>query len=321
MKKFLRNIIWGLIGFLTRIRAISPIGIAKLKHLEMLHRWPDFRHPKDVNEKINWLKFNTDTSSWVSLSDKFAVRKFVELKGLGEHLVKLYGNWDDATKIDWNSLPKQFIIKPNNGSGDVLICNDKSSLDTALSTKYLATLLNKRYGLLSAEPHYAMIKPSLIAEELLNTSSQPCGSTSMVDYKIWCFSGTPAYVMCCSNRTKDTLELSVYDLDWNYHPEFVKITSHYIKPRQPIPRPVCFDEMLSIASILSEGFPESRVDLYEVDGKVYFGEITFTSAGGFMNYYTDEFLRILGDKVQLPERDSVFSTDSLNTDGRSIVKR
>ena len=105
--------------------------------------------------------------------------------------------------------------------------------------------------------------------------------------------------MCCSNRTPESLELSLYDLDWNNHPEFIRETSHYRKPHVPIPRPDSFDRMMTIASKLSAGFPESRVDLYEVEGKVFFGEMTFTSAGGFMNYYTPEFLRILGEMVEL----------------------
>lgn len=300
MKRVIRNIIWGFIGILARLRLIGPVGIARLKYLEMMHRWPDFKQPRDINEKINWLKFNGDTSRWTELSDKYAVREYVAGKGLADTLVPLLGRWDAPKDIDWASLPDRFVMKPNNGSGDVLLCKDKSALDTTEACKYLRGLMEKPFGILSAEPHYALIKPCILAEEMLDPSTQPCGSSSMVDYKIWCFDGEPAYTMCCSNRTDNSLELSVYDLDWNYLPEATRITHHYKRPAEPIPRPSCYDKMLDVARKLSQGFPEVRTDLYEVDGKVFFGEMTFTSAGGFMNYYTDGFLRTLGDKVTLP---------------------
>jgi len=299
MRKVARTLVWGIIDILARLHLVSPLGIAKLKYFEMLHRWPDFDNPKDLNEKINWLKFNSDISSWASLSDKYAVREFVAKAGFQDILVPLLGKWDDAYGIRWEDLPERFVIKPNNGSGDVLLCKDKSALDIGHATHYLSKLLKKEYGYLSAEPHYSRIKPCLIAEELLNASTQPNSSNSLVDYKIWCFNGKPSYIMCCSNRTPESLELSLYDLDWNNHPEFIRETSHYRKPHVPIPRPDSFDRMMTIASKLSAGFPESRVDLYEVEGKVFFGEMTFTSAGGFMNYYTPEFLRILGEMVEL----------------------
>ncbi len=299
MKKALRSIIWGIIGLLAKLRIVNQVGVAKLKYLEMMHKWPDFNHPRDINEKINWLKFHEDTSLWVICSDKYAVRGFLKSKGLEKYLVKLYGHWGDTSEIEWDSLPDKFIIKPTNGSGDVLICEDKSSLDIKSAEKHLSTLLKKRYGALSAEPHYTKIKPSLIAEELLDSSTQPCGSTSLIDYKIWCFNGKPEYIMCCSNRKAGSLELSVYDLEWTYHPEYIRTTQHYIRPQRPIPRPECLNEMLSVSSLLAEGFPEVRVDLYQVDGKVYFGEMTFTSAGGFMNYYTQDFLNVLGNMFAL----------------------
>ncbi|MBR4756737.1 MAG: glycosyltransferase, partial [Bacteroidales bacterium] len=96
-----------------------------------------------------------------------------------------------------------------------------------------------------------------------------------------------------------SLELSVYDLGWIYRPEATRTTIHYKRPSQPLPKPIHYEEMLEIARNLSQGFPEVRIDLYEVNGKVYFGEMTFTSAGGFMNYYTDEFLLELGNMVDL----------------------
>ena len=125
-------------------------------------------------------------------------------------------------------------------------------------------------------------------------------STSLVDYKVWAFNGKPAYVWTCHNRTKDSCVVGVYDLDWRFHPEYSVSNSHYILASQPIPRPSSLDRILHAASVLSEGFPQARVDFYEVDGKPYFGEITFTAASGFNDFYTREFLLILGRLCILP---------------------
>ena len=150
------------------------------------------------------------------------------------------------------------------------------------------------------EPHYNSIKPCIIAEELLDNTKQPIASSSLIDYKIWAFDGKPAYIWVCFNRTHHSVDVGVYDLDWNFHPEFSISTPHYRLTDIAVPRPKSLDQMLRAASILSKGFPELRVDLYEVDNKPYFGELTFTSAGGFNDFYSQDFLNILGDMTILP---------------------
>ena len=294
------NTVLKVIDMMVKAKILSSINTAKLKYLYKMKKWPNFEHPRDINEKINWLKFYGDSSRWGELADKYAVRQYTEQIGLGHTLVKLYGKWDKAEDIDWDSLPNQFVLKGNAGSGDIVICKDKSNLDKEKVTKYFAGILQETFGRLSGEPHYAKIKPCIIAEELLDSTNQPCNSTSIVDYKIWCFDGKPLYIMCCYNRHKYHATVGMYDSNWKYHPEWSVFTSHYVEGKEMLPRPVCLDFMLSVAAQMSKGFPQVRIDLYEVKGHVYFGEYTFTSQGGAMDYFTPEFLLQMGNDCHLP---------------------
>lgn len=287
---------------LEKLRTGDPKKLADYLYYKLTHRHINWSCPKDINEKIQWLKFYGDTSLWPICADKLAVRDFVQERGCGDLLVKLYGSWEKAEDITWNSLPNKFVMKVNNGSGDVLICNNKANLDINEETKKFASLLDIKFGSLFAEPHYNLIKPSIICEELLDCHSQSIKTTSLVDYKFFCFDGKPTYVWTCYNRTPKSVEVALYDLDWNYHPEKSVFTNFYKKANILLPKPVCFEEMFHAASLLSKGFPQVRIDFYEVNGKPYFGEMTFTSEGGYMIFFTQKFLDELGSYVKLTDK-------------------
>ncbi len=281
---------------------LFPKYMAGVLYKRAFHEPLNWTNPTNINEKINWLKFNSDTTIWTRLADKYLVRQYIEEKGLGHILVDLYGKWDKSEDIDWDNLPNSFVMKTNNGSGDILVCKDKQQLNTKEWTKTFAKLLKVKYGTLVAEPHYNKMKPCIIAEELLDNTTQPIPTTSLIDYKIWAFDGKSAYIWACHNRTHDTADVMLYDLSWTAHPEYCVSTHHHHRSETLIPRPACLDEMLTIASSLSKGFPQMRVDLYEVNGKIYFGELTLTSAAGFNDFYTKDFLQTLGSMVTLPNK-------------------
>lgn len=138
-----------------------------------------------------------------------------------------------------------------------------------------------------------------MAEELLDCTKQPIKSSSLVDYKVWCFNGCPYCVFVLLNRTKKNVEIALYDTDWNPMNEKLKYSSHYRPASQNLPRPKSLHRMLQYSSILASDLPQSRIDFYEVDGKPYFGEITMTSAGGFMDYFTEDYLNEMGELVKL----------------------
>ena len=297
----IKKIILFFVDLLARLHILTPKRVARLKYFYKLHRWPDFRHPKDINEKINWLKFYGDTSLWPLLADKYRVREYVTDYGFEDCLIPLIGKWDSVEEIDWDSLPQQFVMKCNNGSGDVVVCTDKKLLDKEKTLQHFRKALQSPYGILTGEEHYKSIEPCVIAEELLDGSTQPNKSQSLVDYKIWAFDGKPAFIVCYSNRHDAYYcEIGVYDCDWNAHPEFLRYSSHYIPEHQLMPKPACVNEMLNIASFLSMDHPQMRVDLYVVNGHVYFGELTLTSSGGYMSHFTQEFLDKMGDLTILP---------------------
>ena len=270
-----------------------------LRFYRIFHRRLNWKDPKDLNEKINWLKLNSDTSQWSKLADKYLVRDYVSSLGYEDCLVKLYGKWDDAKDIEWEKLPNRFIMKVNNGSGGALICKNKEELNIAEETQRFDHLMKTKFWNYNGEPHYSRIKPCIIAEELLDVSKQPIKTNTLIDFKIFCFDGKPNFVWCCYNRTKESTEVITYDLDWNRHDEKSVFTSHYKKASMDIPIPKTLNKMLEIAAALSKGFPQVRVDLYEVDEKVYFVEMTFTSSGGYMNFFTQDFLNELGELVDL----------------------
>lgn len=279
---------------------LSPRLHASRRYRYSMGRRIDFKHPKDLNEKILWLSFNTDTTKWSELADKYKVREYVASKGYSGTLTEVYACWNSPEEIDFNGLPESFVLKMNNGSGDAMICRDKASFDEKAALRRFSELFRNRFGLMTAEPHYLRIKPCLIAEQLLDARLQSVPSSSLVDYKIWCFDGRPECVYVTMNRKKDSVEVMTYDLDWVAHPEYSVFSDHYPCASLDVPRPENLDFMLKMATDLAQGFPQVRIDLYEVDGKVYFGEMTFTSNAGMMSYFTPEFLLKAGKKVTLP---------------------
>lgn len=278
----------------------TPATLVKIRFFGKFRRFPNLKNPQDLNEKILWLKLYSDISQWVELADKYRVRSYVEKLGLGETLVKLYGKWDNELEVDFSTLPTDLIFKVNNGDGkgtNLVVRNLPKANHKELRKLFHKWLNRKAIGDLSAEPHYKHMKPCIIAEELLPV---PKDSKTLIDYKIWCLNGEPIYIWICSDRDDDGggADVMTYDLDWNAHPEYSVFNSEY-RHGKLLSKPKNLDQMLEVARKLSQGFPIVRVDLYNIDGKIYFGELTFTSQGGMMDFYTQEFLTMLGEDADI----------------------
>ncbi len=293
-------ICWPLIKLCEWMGRNAPETLVKIRFCARFKRWPRLKCPQDLNEKILWLKLYSDTSKWTELADKYSVRQYIESLGLGKYLVKLYGKWDKAEDIDFSQLPDSAIFKVNNGDGkgtNLIVRDIRRSNHDELRKIFAKWLNRKNIGDLSAEPHYKHMTPCIIAEEVLTI---PEGAHSLTDYKVWCINGEPLYVWTCSDRDEDGggADVMTYDLDWNAHPEFSVFTHEYRRGKL-LPKPRNLDEMLEFAKIVSKGFPILRVDLYNIEGSIYFGELTFTSQGGMMDFYTQEFLEMLGGKADI----------------------
>ena len=293
-------ICWPLIKLCEWMGRNTPETLVRIRFFANFKRWPRLKEPVDLNEKILWQKLYSDTSKWTELADKYAVRKYIEDLGLGKYLVKLYGKWDNAEDIDFNALPTSAIFKVNNGDGkgtNLIVRDIPSANQDKLRATFHKWLTRKHIGELAAEPHYKDMRPCIIAEEVLKL---PAGCHSLIDYKIWCINGEPMFVWTCSDRDEDGggADVMTYDLDWNAHPEYCVFTSEY-RHGKLLAKPHNLEEMLSVAKALSSDFPILRVDLYNIDGKIYFGELTFTSQGGMMDFYSQPFLHLLGEKADI----------------------
>ena len=188
------------------------------------HEWPhqfgnkvDWNNPRDLNEKIQWLMCYSDTSEWVRLADKYRVREFVEERGLGHLLTKLYGVWKDANDIEYDTLPEKFVLKCNHDSGSTFLVDKTKGFDKGYLNATLNQKLKRKFGYLNCEPYYNRINPLIIAEELLEDESNDY-STTLVDYKLWAFDGRVECIWAFYDRTHGHVYANVYDLDWNCQP-------------------------------------------------------------------------------------------------------
>lgn len=270
-------------------------GLAKLEYKRITGKRLDLEEPKNLIEKIIWMQFHTDTSLWTKCADKYTVREYVKKCGLENILPKLYGVWDNPEDINWAILPDKFILKTNNSCGQVIIVRDKRNLDIKSTIHKIKKWLRSKYGFHNAQLHYLKIKPKIIAEELLEDPSLPANA-NLIDYKIHCFNGEPETCFVVSGRNGANYYITYLDLNWN------NISDYALNPQSPhygnnsFAQPKDFNKMLEYAKILSKGIPHVRVDFYDIDGRIYFGEMTFTTGYG---YRSQEFSDYLGSKIDL----------------------
>lgn len=274
--------------------AVSPETVSKIRYQEVFGTALDLDDPKTFNEKLMWLKLKKYAKDPLvsQCSDKYAVREYVQQCGLGETLNDLLGVWDKASEIDWDRLPERFAIKCNHGCGYNIICKDKSTFDTKKAEQQLDAWMKEEFWKDYAEVHYRSIPKKIICEKYLEGKNDALP----VDFKIYCFHGKPVFIgnFIERNIEKDEILRGYFDLDWNPSPIFAEEMQ-----TEKFERPRTLETMLNYAEILSRPFPFVRVDLYEVDGKIYFGELTFTPSGCLATYYTDEAQKTLGDLLHV----------------------
>lgn len=267
-----------------------------IQYYAKLHRIPDLKNPKRYSEKIQWYKLNYRTKLVTQCADKYAVRAYVESKGLGFLLNELYAVYSDAEKIDFDALPESYAMKANNGSGTNVFVTNNSSEDhevlRAQAKKWLRYVKS-----ISGERCYCDIPPKIIFEKLLPRDSR----NDLPDYKFFCFNGEPFCLYTMIDYTDNHKEgkLGFYDLDFNQLPcrrmDFAPITAKLEKPKN-------FDKMVEYARILSKDFPHVRVDFYNIDGQIVFGELTFHNGAGYIQFDPDSFDFTMGEKFVLPKK-------------------
>lgn len=256
--------------------------------------------PKTLADKVSLLSIGEyQNSELVAMcTDKYAVRQYVTDKGLGQILIPLAGGcWRRVEEINFTELPDRIMLKATHGCKMNYPIPDKRKLDVSDCRAQIQKWLDTTYGTYSMELHYARIQHGVYAEQLLEDGG------SLIDYKIHCLNGKPQFILVCSDRKIDgdkrmAVTLDLFDTEWNPIHE-VRSSGLERAGTGKIPKPICLKEMLEIAEILSKDFKFVRVDLYEHNGAVLFGELTFTPACGVFPNFSTEFIRKMGDQMKL----------------------
>ena len=258
--------------------------------------YPDLENPRTFMEKIQWLKLHWYDPLACRCADKYLVREYVEKTIGGEYLNEIYAVWDSAEDVDLNVLPDQFVLKGTHGSHFNIICKDKAALDWEKEKKKLIRWSSINYYWQNREWVYKDLKPRYIAERFLDDGSGSC----LIDYKIHCFNGKPMYCQVICDRVVDRDEsMDWFDTEWNLMP-FTGLRKHP-KRRPDMPKPENYETMIEIAGKLAAPFPYVRVDLYNIHGKIVFGELTFFPGSGLGTFTPGEYNEIIGAQLTLPE--------------------
>ena len=278
---------------------VSPVWCSRVLYRGAFDRPLNLKHPGTFDEKLQWLKLNAyrDDALVRQCADKYAVRQYVEDAGCGEILNDLYGVWESADQIVWEALPERFALKCNHGSGYNLFVCGHSVPDYRRLEKTLRRWLREDFWRFFAELQYRGIPKRILCERLLGQNG------SLYDYKIYCFHGKPRFIMTCVGRAEHELKFYFFDTDW----QLCRINpdSRDAQEGFTLPRPAHLDAMLSYAERLAAPFAFVRVDLYDEEGKVIFGELTFTPAAAMDVARLPEADRMFGTLLHIPTEDAI----------------
>lgn len=255
--------------------------------------WINWKHPHYYNEKLQWLKLNNKNSSYTMMVDKYAVKEYVANTIGQKYVIPTLGVWNKPEEIEWDTLPNRFVLKTTHGGGNagVIICRDKARFDKNLAIEKLQSGLKQDISKILREWPYKNVPRRIIAEELIGHNDE-----DLADYKFFCFDGDVKALFVATERSSGNVKFDYFDSEFK-HLDLVQ--SHPMSGRN-LEKPASFEEMKRIAGALSKGMPHVRVDLYDVDGKVYFGELTFFHHGGVTPFYPKKWDEVFGSWIKLP---------------------
>lgn len=254
----------------------------------------DLRTPKTYNEKLQWLKLYNRRPEYTGMVDKYEAKKIAETILGKDYIIPTLGVWDSFEEIDFSSLPERFVLKTTNGGGGggVVICRGKNSLDKSVAAERLNISLRANIYQHLKEWPYKNVRPRILAEKFMVDESG-----ELRDYKFYCFNGEPKVFLVASERfSGHRTYFDYFDMNGNHLPFTQGGQNNPFTPSLP----TTFDEMKRVAKELSHGIPHVRIDLYSVDGKVYFGEYTFFDSSGFEKFTPQEWDEIFGGWLTLP---------------------
>ncbi len=256
----------------------------------------DMKNPQTFNEKLQWLKLYDHNPVYVKLVDKIAVKEWVSEKIGTQYVIPTIAVYNNADEIDLDKLPNQFVLKCNHDSGSVVLCKDRENFNFEEAKTKLSAALNVNYYRSEREWAYKYIEPKIIAEKYMEDEN----SSDLPDYKYFCFNGKVEALFIATERQNLSTETRFDFFDTNFN--HIEVTNYHPNADVLPSKPKNFEKMIKLAEVLSEGFPEVRVDFYEVNGKVYFGEMTFYHFAGIYPFNPISFDRYLGNQIILPKK-------------------
>ena len=283
-------------GILSLFRFVPDKTMLKMQYRIKCGRKLNLKRPLRFTEKIQWYKLYYRNPKMGVCADKYLVRTYLKERGYGDLLNELYAVFDSPDDIDLSVLPDSFVLKLTNGSGTNLIVRDKSQYDTEKVRELFRDFVRQSAAVAGREWCYHVHKPVIIAEKLLEDLSTENGAAD--DYKILCFNGDPQVIIRVTQRYTEKVNHLTYDVGWNQ----IKVDFEKSRSNETSDKPQTLNKMLLIARDLSEDFPFARVDLYSIQDRIYFGEITFFPWSGYMRFEPDSFDIELGEKFVLPEK-------------------
>lgn len=273
---------------------LSEEMIIKLQYRVTLKRKLNLNPPKRFTEKIQWYKLNHRIPLMTQCVDKYLVRDYIQEKGFENTLVKLYQVCENFDEINFEKLPNKFVIKSNKGSGTNVLIKDKKSMNFNAIKREVQNWDTLNTVLYGQEWAYKNVKHRIVIEELLEDNENENGEIH--DYKFMCFNGAVKFIWVDAGRSTNH-KRNFYDINWN----MIDVKSDVLNTQEIISKPGGFDYMLEIAELIGQDFPFARVDFYWVNGKVYFGEITFYPWSGCIQFTPDKFDYVLGNELIIPE--------------------
>ncbi len=251
-------------------------------------------NPHTFREKLQWLKLYDRNPLYSIMVDKYEVKKYVEDKGYSHYVIPTIGVWESVSEIDFSNLPKSFVLKCTHDSGSVVICRDKKDFKGNVAQKKLRKGIKRNFYYNGREWPYKNVKPRIIAEPYLAELGG-----NVIEYKIFCFGGEPYIILVCTGDAHtNKRKHSWFDTKFKKLP--FKIGASYLQGDK-IQKPDNLQEMLEFAKEMSQGIPQVRVDLYNVEGQIYFGEFTFFHESGYKAFFPEDWDEKIGELIKLPK--------------------
>lgn len=267
----------------------------QMKYYYHFKKFPDLKNPKTYNEKLQWLKLYNRNPEYSKMVDKYEAKKIVASIIGSEYVIPAYGVWDKFNDIDFDSLPNQFVLKTTHDCGGIVVCKDKSKFNKNAARKFLKSHMKRNYYAEGREWPYKNVKPRILAEKFM----EDVETQELRDYKFFTFNGKVKMLFIASDRQSEHEQTKFDFFDENFN--HLDLSNGHPNRADEIKKPVTFDLMKTLSEKLSNDIPHVRVDFYEVNGKVYFGEMTFFHWSGFVPFKPQKWDDVLGKMIVLPQ--------------------